>query len=57
MQNNFCKGDSLGVETSGEIIPVINWLREKFDLVYCTMDWHPEDHLSFAINNPNGVPF
>ena len=39
---------------ANEIISLINKIREhpKFDLVVLTRDWHPQDHCSFAANNP-----
>ncbi|MGB9894066.1 MAG: bifunctional nicotinamidase/pyrazinamidase, partial [Candidatus Saccharicenans sp.] len=35
-----------------EIISVVNWIQEKFELVVATQDWHPKNHLSFASNHP-----
>ena len=31
-----------------ELIPIINQLRQKFEIVAFTRDWHPENHVSFA---------
>lgn len=45
------------VPKSEEIFPVINELRDKFDIVYISMDWHPEDHWSFQVNNPGSQLF
>lgn len=53
LQNDFCEGGSLAVKDSLSIIPVINRISNKFDLVVQTQDWHPKDHMSFASNNPN----
>ncbi len=52
-QNDFCEGGSLGVNGSNKIFPVINRLREEkyFDHVIITLDWHPENHLSFKKNH------
>lgn len=33
------------------IIPAVNQLQEKFDLVVATQDWHPPQHKSFASNH------
>ena len=52
MQNDFCEGGSLAVNGSLEIIPTVNQLREKFDIVVRTRDWHPADHVSFHANHP-----
>jgi nicotinamidase/pyrazinamidase len=34
------------------VIPVVNRLVPRFDLVVATQDWHPADHGSFAANHP-----
>lgn len=47
-QNDFMPGGSLAVPNGDEIIPVINKLQEKFDLVIASQDWHPKGHASFA---------
>ena len=55
VQNDFMKGGALEVEKSLEIIPIINNLIKKFNekkrLVVATLDWHPKEHKSFAINS------
>ncbi len=51
MQNDFCPGGALPVKDGNTIIPVINGLMKKFDLVVSTQDWHPGDHGSFAGNH------
>ncbi len=48
VQNDFMPGGALAVPNGNEIIPVINKLQEKFDLVIATQDWHPKSHASFA---------
>ncbi len=40
-----------------EIIPVVNGMVDKFDLVIATQDWHPQEHLSFASNHPGPQVF
>ncbi len=52
LQNDFVPGGSLAVPRGNEIIPVVNRIQEKFDLVVATQDWHPKNHLSFASNHP-----
>jgi nicotinamidase/pyrazinamidase len=47
-QNDFMPGGSLAVPSGDEIIPIINELQEKFDLVIASQDWHPAGHASFA---------
>ncbi|MGC9343753.1 MAG: bifunctional nicotinamidase/pyrazinamidase, partial [Bacteroidales bacterium] len=57
VQNDFLPGGSLEVKDGDRVIPVINSLLEKFDLVVATQDWHPANHLSFASNHENREPF
>ena len=56
VQNDFCPGGSLAVPEGDKIVPVINKLRSKFDIVIATKDWHPKNHASFASNNPGKKP-
>ncbi|PQO45780.1 bifunctional nicotinamidase/pyrazinamidase [Blastopirellula marina] len=48
VQNDFLPGGSLAVTDGDKIVPVVNEVLEKFDLVVATKDWHPDDHKSFA---------
>jgi nicotinamidase/pyrazinamidase len=52
IQNDFCPGGSLAVPAGDTIVPLANVLQSHFDLVVATQDWHPEDHMSFANNQP-----
>lgn len=52
LQNDFCTGGSLAVPGGDEVIPLANRLQPYFDLVIATQDWHPHDHMSFAVNHP-----
>lgn len=52
VQNDFCPGGALAVADATAIIPRINALIPKFDFVVATCDWHPAEHLGFAINHP-----
>ncbi len=47
VQNDFCPGGSLGIEEGNQIVPVINQLMDKLDLVIATKDWHPENSTHF----------
>ncbi|MCH8965176.1 MAG: bifunctional nicotinamidase/pyrazinamidase [Planctomycetes bacterium] len=38
------------------VIPIVNRLQERFDLVVATQDWHPSNHASFAASHPGKVP-
>ncbi|MEO9069568.1 MAG: bifunctional nicotinamidase/pyrazinamidase [Ginsengibacter sp.] len=52
IQNDFLPGGALAVANGDTVIPVINKLQNKFDLVVATQDWHPADHKSFASTHP-----
>lgn len=53
IQNDFLPGGSLAVPGGDEIIPIINLLQNRFDLVVATQDWHPSNHKSFASAHPD----
>ncbi|KTD23488.1 bifunctional pyrazinamidase/nicotinamidase [Legionella lansingensis] len=57
VQNDFMPGGALAVPDGDIIVPVINGLQPKFDLVVATQDWHPANHKSFASNHPGKKPF
>lgn len=57
MQYDFLPGGALPVDKGDEIIPVINEIQNKFDLVVATQDWHPQNHGSFASNHSDKKPF
>jgi nicotinamidase/pyrazinamidase len=41
-------GGALAVPEGDKIVPIINKLLPKFELVIFTKDWHPANHKSFA---------
>ncbi len=47
VQNDFIKGGTLAVPDSEQVIPVINDLMEKFNLILATQDWHPRKTAHF----------
>ncbi|MCH7334436.1 bifunctional nicotinamidase/pyrazinamidase [Acinetobacter modestus] len=57
VQNGFTPGGNLAVAKADQIIPIINQLAKKFEHIVLTQDWHPEQHISFADNHDNKVPF
>src|SRR5688572_1283917 len=57
MQNDFLPGGTLEVKNGDRIIPVINNLLDKFDLIVATQYWHPVAHKSFAANHVGKSPF
>ena len=52
IQYDFLPGGALAVPHGDEIIPIVNRIQPRFDLVAATQDWHPPDHGSFAPNHP-----
>jgi nicotinamidase/pyrazinamidase len=52
IQNDFCSGGALAVPDGDAVVAVANRLMPKYPLVIATQDWHPENHGSFASNNP-----
>ncbi|MDT0642067.1 bifunctional nicotinamidase/pyrazinamidase [Zunongwangia sp. F363] len=57
VQNDFMPGGALAVPEGDKIVPIINRLQEKFDLVIATQDWHPKEHASFAKSHPGKKEF
>jgi len=47
LQNDFCPGGALPVPGGDRIVPVINKLMDKFDLVLASKDWHPVNTVHF----------
>lgn len=57
VQNDFLPGGALAVPNGDVIIPTINDLQLKYNLVVATQDWHPHTHKSFATSHTDGVEF
>jgi nicotinamidase/pyrazinamidase len=57
IQNDFTAGGALEVPDGNSIIPAVNAVQEKFDLIVATQDWHPPDHKSFASQHAYRKPF
>lgn len=57
VQNDFMPGGALEVRKGDQIVPIINAMLPKFDLVVATQDWHPASHKSFAINHVDKKEF
>jgi len=51
IQNDFCPGGALAIREGDKLVPLINQLQQRFDLVVATQDWHPAGHGSFAANH------
>jgi nicotinamidase/pyrazinamidase len=56
VQNDFCPGGALAVREGDQVVPVVNRIQARFDLVVATQDWHPANHGSFAANHPGRNP-
>ncbi|MBN1897970.1 MAG: bifunctional nicotinamidase/pyrazinamidase [Spirochaetes bacterium] len=51
VQNDFCPGGKLAVKDGHKVIPIIESISHKFFKRIATQDWHPRDHISFAVNH------
>jgi len=56
VQYDFLPGGALPVPEGDKVIPVINQLQPRYDLVVATQDWHPARHGSFASAHPGRRP-
>ncbi|TYB80369.1 bifunctional nicotinamidase/pyrazinamidase [Bizionia gelidisalsuginis] len=57
VQNDFMPSGSLSVPFGDTIVPVINSIQTKFDLIIASQDWHPANHISFAANHKGKSDF
>ncbi len=63
VQNDFCPGGALAVPDGDKIVPVINSIIDKFDLVVSSQDWHPDKGEHFekwplhCLQNTKGADF
>lgn len=48
LQNDFCPGGALAVPGGDMVVPVINRIMERFEVIAFSRDWHPRDHKSFS---------
>ena len=49
VQKDFCPGGALAAPAANDVIPVINEIMDKFDLVIASKDWHPAKTVHFEI--------
>jgi len=60
VQNDFISG-SLNIKNcpaghdGEEVVPVVNQMRDSFDTVIFSQDWHPSEHCSFVENVNAGI--
>ena len=57
IQLDFLPGGALAVPDGDAILPLLNALQPRFDLVVATQDWHPAGHRSFASTHPGQPVF
>lgn len=57
VQLDFLPGGALAVPDGDAILPLLNDLQPRFDLVVATQDWHPAGHRSFASTHPGQAVF
>ncbi|RQW63501.1 bifunctional nicotinamidase/pyrazinamidase [Vibrio viridaestus] len=56
IQNDFSPSGALPVPQGDKIVPVVNKLLDRFDLVVAMLDWHPENHGSFVTQHKGKEP-
>lgn len=56
LQNDFLPGGALAVHEGDAVVPIVNQLLARFEVVAATQDWHPREHVSFAANHPGRQP-
>lgn len=63
LQNDFCPNGALPTPKGDVIVPVINKLMDKFELILASKDWHPAETIHFekwpkhCIQGSNGAAF
>lgn len=57
IQNDFLPGGALAVADGDAVVPVANALMPAFEHVVASQDWHPPQHLSFAVEHPGHEVF
>ncbi|MEA2107254.1 MAG: nicotinamidase [Bacteroidota bacterium] len=63
VQNDFCPGGALAAPNGDEVVPVINQLMSKFQVIVASKDWHPKDSAHFkkwplhCVQNTRGAEF
>lgn len=55
VQNDFCPGGSLAVATGDKVVPVINRMLGRFDVIVASKDWHPAGSVHFKQWPPHCV--
>lgn len=56
LQNDFMPGGALAVPDGFHAIKSANFAQQFFKIVIATKDWHPAEHLSFAVHHAGKNP-
>lgn len=58
LQPDFMPGGNLPVRDGDQIVEPIRKLMDSgiFEVIVATQDWHPPNHVSFAVNHPGRKP-
>ena len=51
LQNDFVPGGALPAPHGDHLAPIINKVMDSFPLILAIKDWHPINHVSFAVNH------
>ena len=63
VQNDFCPGGALAVPGGDKVVPVINRLVSRFEVIVASKDWHPPQTVHFkkwpphCVQNTAGAEF
>jgi nicotinamidase/pyrazinamidase len=63
VQNDFCPGGALAVPDGDKVVPLINGIMSRFDVVVASKDWHPAGSVHFqkwpphCVQNTHGAEF
>jgi nicotinamidase/pyrazinamidase len=63
VQNDFCPGGALAVQDGDKVVPVINKIMDRFNVIVASKDWHPANTKHFekwpvhCVQNTYGAAF
>jgi nicotinamidase/pyrazinamidase len=63
LQRDFCPGGSLGIATADKVVPIINSIMDKYEIILASKDWHPYVTVHFdkwpvhCVAETNGAEF
>jgi nicotinamidase/pyrazinamidase len=56
LQVDYAPGGSTPIAGAGDLVAVANRLMEKFPIAIASREWHPSNHISFAITHQGRLP-